>query len=229
MNFRNSMTREAFKRGLLWMIVVGGVLAMLWPISQVVYGWWNQRALRQEWAATIQKEHAKPNSPEKAPKARGAASSPVALTSQKGSGTASRAKQRQHPTQAPRWLPTRLVILVRGVDTNALKRGPGHDSTSALPGQKGNCVIAAHRNAYGWWFYRLNRLGDGALIELRTSRETLQYKVASTYVLPDTATWTLQAPPAADAAPRLTLYTCSLPHGPNRIVVTANLVRRAPA
>ncbi len=136
------------------------------------------------------------------------------------------------------WLPNRILIpsikldaiAVRGVGEESLKKGPGRDPDSALPGHSGNCVIAAHRNAYGWWFYNLNELPSGAHIELRTPCGSYIYALTSTRVLPETATWALNPPQDPNAVPRLTLYTCALPHGSHRIVVTAKLARtEAPA
>ena len=131
-----------------------------------------------------------------------------------------------------RWLPTRLTIpkigvdaiVVRGVSDSALKRGPGHDPFTALPGQTGNCVIAAHRNAYGWWFYRLNKLGNGDAVYLQTPEATYTYRVAYGDVVKATDTHLLASPRSPDAAPRLTLYSCTLPKSSRRVIVFANLV-----
>lgn len=128
--------------------------------------------------------------------------------------------------------PLRLVIpdigldamVVEGVDPTALSQGPGHDPASALPGAPGNCVIAAHRNMYGWWFYHLGKLGSNSIIKLRMPGQTLTYKVAKLAVVHDTNTAILDDPANPNAAPRLTLYTCALPHGSRRIVVVANQV-----
>lgn len=129
------------------------------------------------------------------------------------------------------WPPMRLVIpdigldaiVADGIDKTALSQGPGHDPASTLPGEPGNCVIAGHRNMYGWWFYRLGQLGNNSTIELHSPTEIFTYKVAKTAVLKETDTWILRNPPPG-AAPRLTLYTCTIPHSSKRIVVLANLV-----
>lgn len=254
----SSRERKGFEvpwcRAVLWTVLVAGVVVMLWPVGQVALSWNDQRALRQEWEAQIRAARAesppgqsfgRESSPKQSrPDARLALPDVSAPTRRhRLSQSAVQRNLRQAQAKAPkaqprpqRWQPTRIVIpsievdaiVVRGVDTRSLKRGPGHDPTSSLPGQRGNCVIAAHRNAYGWWFYRLNTLGSGSVIELHTPRETLIYEVAWTRVVPDTATWLLRPPPQ-EAAPRLTLYTCALPHGSKRIVVGANLVRRVAA
>jgi LPXTG-site transpeptidase (sortase) family protein len=69
-------------------------------------------------------------------------------------------------------------------------------------------------------------LGDGSLIWLRTPRGTFTYKVALMRVVHETQTAILRHPRRTEAAPRLTLYTCTLPKTEKRLVVVANLVRK---
>lgn len=135
------------------------------------------------------------------------------------------------PKAAPQWQPAQLIIpdiyidapVVRGVNDAALRNGVGHDPLSNLPGQKGNCVIAGHRNVWGAWFWHLPRLKPGSLIYVQMPQKRYTYRVAFTRtVLPhDTS---LLEPPTGPAAPRLTLYTCTKPKTENRFVVVANLI-----
>ncbi|HEX8464671.1 MAG TPA: class D sortase [Abditibacterium sp.] len=221
---KNELKSSPFQRGdiVLWLIFASGLALMARPLFQAASARWNQHVLRQAWNAEAQIAQAQrvqapamPVRRQLPPKIRVATGKPTAPA-------ASRA----------RWESTRLLIpaigvdvmVVNGVEAADLKRGPGHDPLSALPGQRGNCVIAGHRNVYGAWFYRLNELGRGGQIELRTPRQTFKYHLASLRVLPDTATSVLLPPRRVGAAPRLTLYTCALPHGSRRIVATANLI-----
>lgn len=213
--------RHRWQRAALWAVLCLGLGIALWPVGQAVYGWWSQRELRQNWERQWQAEVAH----EKA----------ALAVSHSGHKRGARPRKTRARSAASKQLPTTRIVIpsidldavvVSGVTEAALKRGPGHDSTSSLPGQRGNCVIAAHRNSYGWWFYKLNQLSTNASIELRTPRARYIYAMASTRVLPDTATWALRPPPRG-AAPRLTLYTCALPHGSRRVVVTARLMRIA--
>lgn len=229
-----------WQRAVLWGVLGLGIGGALWPVGQGAYGWWSQRALQQSWQHAWEAQARAAQAQEA--EAQGAMRLKSQGKPQTGFGSGSELSRRKSEPRGgagrqsrQRWLPTRIVIpdigvdavVVRGLDEAALQRGPGHDLSSALPGQPGNCVIAAHRNAYGWWFYKLNRLGSGARVELRTPHATHVYAVAATRVLPETATWALRAPHAA-SAPRLTLYTCALPRGPHRIVVWATLLRREP-
>jgi sortase A len=117
------------------------------------------------------------------------------------------------------------VVTVQGVDHRALRRGPGHDPASVWPGEVGNCIIAGHRNVWGSPFWRLNELGPGNRIELRTPRQSYIYRVSHTSVVAETDAGALSFPRHGRAAPRLTLYTCTLPKTTQRVLVVANLER----
>lgn len=226
-------TQPRWQRAALWALLCLGLGTALWPLGQGLSGWWSQRALRQSWqqawASEVRLARAEAATSRRSTKSTKIRKGRHGAKGQRG-GAAS------VPAPPRRWLPTRIVIpsigldaiVVRGVSEAALRRGPGHDSASALPGQSGNCVVAAHRNAYGWWFYKLNQLSTNARIELRTPRASYIYSLASTQVLPETSVWALRPPPKG-SAPRLTLYTCALPHGSQRIVVMARLIQTLPA
>jgi LPXTG-site transpeptidase (sortase) family protein len=136
---------------------------------------------------------------------------------------------------APQWQPAQLIIpdiyidapVVRGVNDAALRNGVGHDPLSNLPGQKGNCVIAGHRNVWGAWFWHLPRLKPGSLIYVQMPQKRYTYRVAFTRTVQPHDTTLLEAP-SGPAAPRLTLYTCTKPKTENRFVVVANLVSETP-
>ena len=235
---------KRFLRAAATLIMLAGCLTALWPAGQWGYGVWKQYSLRATWrTAQTQRADAKEAISVNPMAALAAASEgsrpqqrpPASKADHKDDSPHQHRTTTPHPTpRRTRWLPTRLIIpdidldtmVVQGVDEAALRDGPGHDPASAFPGNPGNCVIAGHRNAYGWWFYKLGELGSGARILLRTPEETFTYEVASTRVLHENDTWVLR-PPGPHAAPRLTLYTCALPHGSQRIVVTANLKRIA--
>ncbi len=78
----------------------------------------------------------------------------------------------------------------------------------------------------GKWFYRLNRLKTGSIIHLRTPQATFTYQVAINDVVHEKNVAVLHAPRSRKAAPRLTLYTCTLPKTNYRVRIVANLVGR---
>ena len=110
---------------------------------------------------------------------------------------------------------------VQGWDEAALKRGPGHDPNSALPG-RGNCVLAGHRNIYGSYFYKVDQLLPGAPIVLSNRDGKFTYTTGRVFTTTDTD-YSIMAQPAPDQTPILTLITCTMPHTSNRIVVQAVL------
>ncbi|HVE92371.1 MAG TPA: class E sortase [Actinomycetota bacterium] len=63
-------------------------------------------------------------------------------------------------------------IVVQGVDSPQLKKGPGHFAESPWPGEKGNVALSGHRTTYGGPFFRLNELavGDEVLVERAGAR-----------------------------------------------------------
>jgi sortase A len=60
------------------------------------------------------------------------------------------------------------VVVVEGTTTSALRAGAGHYVGTALPCEPGNVAIAGHRTTYGHPFNRLDELGPGDQIELKT-------------------------------------------------------------
>lgn len=108
-------------------------------------------------------------------------------------------------------------IVVEGVGDEELNVGPGHLPGSALPGERGNSVISAHRDRH---FLVLGKLavGDTVVTELGARRS--RWVVSAKRVVPAGA-------PALFSAeePTLTLTTC-WPIGffgaaPDRLIVTA--------
>jgi sortase A len=63
-------------------------------------------------------------------------------------------------------------IVVAGVTTEALKKGPGHFSDTPMPGQLGNSAIAGHRTTYGQPFHNIDQLepGDDVVITTLTGQ-----------------------------------------------------------
>ncbi len=118
------------------------------------------------------------------------------------------------------------MLVARGTDNAALRLAPGYDPVSAMPGEAGNCVVASHRNVHGAYFWYLTEVKPGALITIQTPRETLNYKVVSAGLIHESQTDLLDNRAVPGAPPRLTLYTCTLPVSPRRLVVIADLVAR---
>ena len=117
----------------------------------------------------------------------------------------------------------RGVIVLAGSSGRTLAFGPGHLDGTALPGQKGNCVLSAHRDTQ---FSFLESLRVDEVVELETPDGIRhRYRVFDRTVA-KAAEKRLLAP-TDDAT--LTLLTCYpfdavLPGGPLRYIVRARAV-----
>ncbi len=208
---------------MLNLAIVGGLTLAAWPLAQTLYARYNQSQLEKEW----QSQNARPVAKKPAAKvAAKPALKPVVKTvaaddPTMGQATAKKSKQK--------WPLTKMSIpdidlqtyAVQGWDEDSLKRGPGHDPNSALPGQ-GNCVLAGHRNIYGSYFYKADQILPGAPIVLQNRDGKFTYTTGRVFTTTDTD-YSIMAQPAPGQAPILTLITCTMPHTSNRIVVQAVL------
>jgi len=106
-----------------------------------------------------------------------------------------------------------------GVSQGVLADSLGHEPDTAYIGEKGNCVIAGHRNySFGKYFNRLNEVKVGDYIYVDTLDSTYKYEVFDIIVvLPDD----LSVLDDTDEEV-LTLYTCTpVVLGTHRLVVKA--------
>ncbi len=111
--------------------------------------------------------------------------------------------------------------VVQGIERPDLRKGPGHYPLTPMPGQLGNAAIAGHRTTYGAPFYRLNELGAGDDIAIRTVAGTYHYRVTQQLIVDPSDVQVLD--PTPDAT--LTLTTCNPRYSARqRLVVKATLV-----
>ena len=227
-------------RPLLNLAIVVGLLMAASPFLESGYAHWSQHQMSNAWdaqAAMVPAQHAPgANTLAGAPSASNpptlalppvpvAARSAARLADPDGPDTGNGSPA----YKAPPWPLTKLKIpdlnletfVVQGVDGPSLRRGPGHDPDSAMPGT-GNCVIVGHRNVYGSYFYNLDQLMTGAPIVLQSRKGTFTYLVSSLFAVPD-ADMSVLDPPAPGAPAELTLITCTLPHTDNRVILRATL------
>ena len=111
--------------------------------------------------------------------------------------------------------------IVPGVyDWEQLKRGVGHHTGSALPGQNGNMVLAAHNDIYGEIFRDLSQLSPGDEFTVSTAARSYTYVVTKIEIVEPTQVEVMQSTNHASA----TLISC-YPYRINtqRIVVFADL------
>lgn len=112
------------------------------------------------------------------------------------------------------------LYVVEGSDAQSLKKGPGHVKGSAMPGERGNCVIAGHRDLH---FRALKDIQVGDQITVQDAVGKFAYRVTGTKIVSPQQIEVLQ--PTKDS--ELHLITCYpfyfLGHAPKRFVVTAQL------
>ena len=121
-------------------------------------------------------------------------------------------------------------VVLEGVSSADLRRGPGHYPGTALPGQLGNVAIAGHRVTYGGPFRNLDRLLPGDEIDIDTRDRTYVYRVRSAQeATPSDIGVTLAVPDQPKQRPTqrlLTLTTCTPPYSTaRRLIVLAELSR----
>jgi sortase A len=113
------------------------------------------------------------------------------------------------------------AVIKEGVDTKTLSRAAGHVPATALPGEKGNIGVAAHRDTF---FRGLRNVRQGDLVRVETVDGTYVYKVDTMKIVWPKNVEVLD--PTAD--PRLTLVTCYpfnyVGSAPKRFIVQAKQV-----
>ena len=215
-NAQQNTTRHNSLRHAFTTLAIAGVLLALYPVAQNLYTFLNQQTLKNELAT-----------------ARKTRLVPTSSTRSSNKHIATKAKKTSAIVTAARaWPLTRMTcaeigldaIVVSGQDESSLKRGPGHDPQTAFPGERGNCVIAAHRNVYGSYFMRVDELLPGSIITLQTPDASYRYSVIQTYTVADTDTHIRRPPTDPSSPPLLTLFTCTIPRTATRVVVTAQLL-----
>jgi sortase A len=118
------------------------------------------------------------------------------------------------------------AIVVEGDDGKTLRRAAGHVPGTALPGQPGNIGITGHRDTF---FRPLRNIQVDDVITLTTSQGEYRYRVVSTKVVSPEDVAVLDS----TGGEILTLVTCHpfyfVGAAPNRFIVRAERLRRAPA
>jgi sortase A len=114
------------------------------------------------------------------------------------------------------------AVVFEGADPDVLERGAGHLPGSALPGDRGNTVLAAHRDTF---FRSLRGIRVGDLVKIHRPQRDSAYVVQSARVVEPDEVDVLKPTPE----PALTLITCYpfrfIGPAPERFVVRAILAK----
>jgi len=194
------MNASRSRQFLAYLTIAGGVV-LLFLGARDFFEWrFGQSEIAHDFGSSVAVAEAASlpvNSPEPAPPQRGDAVAKLVI---------------------PR-LDTQLYV-VEGDGTKELRRGPGHLMGTAMPGSKGNCVIAGHRDTH---FRVLKDIRKGDDILLETTRGEFLYRVKTTRIVSPNNTSALE--PTSD--PQLNLITCYpffyVGSAPKRFVVEAEL------
>jgi sortase A len=76
------------------------------------------------------------------------------------------------------------MVLIEGTDEESLKKGPGRDPRSYMPGQNRLIYIAGHRTTYLAPFSHIDALRKGDLVELELPYATFLYRVTGHRIVP---------------------------------------------
>lgn len=120
--------------------------------------------------------------------------------------------------------------VVEGVDTEHLKKGPGHYPGTALPGQIGNFVVSGHRTTYLAPFNRIDQLkrDDEIIIDAAEARYT--YRVTSKDIVePDEVDVLSPVPGKPDAKPTrafITLSTCHPEYSAAQRLIVSGVLKK---
>jgi len=106
--------------------------------------------------------------------------------------------------------------LLSGIRLTTLDRGPGHWPGTAMPGEAGNVVVAAHRTSHGGPFRNIDQLQVGDPVVFTTDAGVVEYNVTEVFVVEPDALWIVDQTDDSTA----TLFACHPPGSvAQRIVV----------
>jgi sortase A len=109
-----------------------------------------------------------------------------------------------------------------GIGDTSLAQGFGLWPHTALPGQKGNTVIAGHRTSHTHPLLNIDKIAIGDVIYFYTPMGTAKYQVIREQIVQANDVWITRQTRTATA----TLFACTPPHSTaQRYVVTASLVK----
>jgi sortase A len=131
-------------------------------------------------------------------------------------------------------------IVVEGVGTDALKKGPGHypecrrgfdkplctSFEEVWPGEDGRVIVSGHRTTYGAPFFNIDKLKRGDLIVTETRWGEFTYEVTiKTIVEPESPLVVIDTREDDNREPELVLTTCNPRFSAaQRLIVYAELV-----
>jgi sortase A len=178
-------------------MIVGGVLGLAWSVT--VWQWqdpftglytrWEQRHLAKQYDRLVTNW-------------RMPASAPAPANSAEARRDVARAaatyRRETHAGQAiGRLVIGRIgldMVLVDGTDDGSLKRGPGRDLRTYMPGENRLVYIAGHRTTYLAPFSHIEDIRDGDYIRVEVPYGTFTYRALRHVIVPATDMAMLRSP-----------------------------------
>ena len=105
------------------------------------------------------------------------------------------------------------VPIIQGTDLELLQNGLGHHESSALPGEKGNFVVAGHRTTYAAPFSDIENLRKGDQVIVETKHGWYVYELDRSEVIDAWEGWVLDPVPGQPRTTQptrelITIYAC---------------------
>ncbi|WP_018640437.1 class E sortase [Parafrankia elaeagni] len=130
--------------------------------------------------------------------------------------------------RVPRFGADYAPVVVEGVTTEVLRRGPGHFPGTAAPGGIGNFVLSGHRTTYGKPFSRVDELKVGDPIVVEVADRYFTYRVTGSEIVdPHRLDVTYPVPGRLGEMPTRSLMTLTTCHprfsAKSRLIVFAEL------
>ena len=175
-------------------LIAAGVLGLIWVV--VVWRWqdpftalythWQQQKLSRQLDHELQvykPDHRKHGTPVRVDV----------------SAEAARFRRETHPGEAiGRLRVPRMgvnMLLVNGTDHETLKKGPGRDERTFMPGENRLVYIAGHRTTYLAPFSHIDDIRNGDFIRLEMPYATFVYRAARHTIVPADDMAVLRSPP----------------------------------
>jgi sortase A len=172
-------------------LIVAGLVALVWsfavwrwgdPVS-ALYTSWQQRHLAGDYSESVRAFE------RSAPKVVQAARAPSATPAE-----IERAAKLFHRKLTPGTAIGKIrvpelglkMVLVAGTDSTSLRKGPGWDARTFLPGEGELVYVAGHRTTFKAPFAHIDRLEAGDRVMLDLPYGTFMYRVTRSVIVPAT-------------------------------------------
>jgi sortase A len=172
-------------------MIVAGILVSAWAI--VVWRWQDPvtglyaRYEQHQLTGDLKREFAAAKPLKHAASAATSAAAALAAERRQVAKAAAAFRNRVEPGQAIGWITVPRIglhmVVVNGTDHETLKKGPGRDERTFMPGQDRLVYIAGHRTTYLAPFSHIDSLRKGDRITLQMPYATFVYQVTGSRIV----------------------------------------------